>query len=51
MNENAPAPFWLFALALLVVLVFMNNFPRAGAALLGVLILGLLITAKRKGFV
>jgi hypothetical protein len=51
MNDAAPAPFWIFAIALLLVLVFMANFPRAGAALLGVLVLGLILTARRQGFV
>ena len=47
---NAP-PFWLAALALLVVLVFMGEFPRAGAALLGVIVLVMLLNAKRMGYV
>lgn len=52
MNENqTPAPFWIFAIGLLVVFVLMANFPRAGAALLGVLILVLLLNAKRLGIV
>ena len=47
---NAP-PFWLAALALLLVLVFMAEFPRAGAALLGVLVLVMVLNAKKRGVV
>jgi hypothetical protein len=44
-------PFWLAALGLLIVLVFMGEFPRAGAALLGVIVLVMILNAKRQGFV
>lgn len=46
--KNVP-PFWIAALALLLVLVIMSEFPRAGAALLGVLLLVLVLNAKAKG--
>lgn len=46
--NNLP-PFWLAAIGLLLVLVFMSEFPRAGAALLGVIVLVLLLNAKRTG--
>jgi len=48
--KNAP-PFWLAAIGLLVVLVFMGEFPKAGAALLGIIVLVLLLNAKRIGVV
>jgi hypothetical protein len=44
-------PFWLAALALLLVLVVIAEFPRIGMALLGVLLLVLLLNAKKKGTV
>lgn len=44
-------PFWLAAIGLLLVLAFMSEFPRAGAALLGVIVLVLLLNAKRTGIV
>jgi hypothetical protein len=44
-------PFWLAALALVLVLVVMAEFPRVGAALLGVLLLVLLVNSKKKGTV
>ena len=47
---NTP-PFWLAALALLLVMVFTAEFPRAGSALLGVIMLMLLLNAKRKGVI
>jgi hypothetical protein len=48
---NEMPPFWLAAIGLLIVLAFMGVFPRAGAALLGVLVLVLVLTAKKKGVV
>jgi hypothetical protein len=47
MNDQ-PAPFWLAGLALLVVLVVWAEFPRVGAALLGVLLLVLLLNSSKK---
>jgi hypothetical protein len=44
-------PFWLAGIALLVVLLIMAEFPRVGAALLGVLLLVLLVNASKKGTV
>lgn len=46
---NQIPPFWLAGLALLLVLVIMSQFPRAGAALLGVLLLVLVLNARKKG--
>jgi hypothetical protein len=46
---NQIPPFWLAGLALLLVLVIMSQFPRAGAALLGVLLLVLILNARKKG--
>ena len=48
---NEVPPFWLAGLALLVVLLIMAEFPRVGAALLGVLLLVLLVNASKKGTV
>jgi len=48
--QNTP-PFWLAAIGLLLVLVFMGEFPKAGAALLGVIVLVLLLNAKKMGVV
>jgi hypothetical protein len=48
--SNLP-PFWIAAIGLLLVLVFMGEFPKAGAALLGVIVLVLLLNAKREGVV
>ncbi len=48
MNDQ-PAPFWLAAIALVVVLVVMAEFPRVGAALLGLLLLVLLVNSAKKG--
>jgi hypothetical protein len=42
---NQVPPFWLAGLALLVVLAIMSQFPRAGAALLGVLLLVLVLNS------
>lgn len=49
MNEQPIAPFWLAALALILVLLIMAEFPRVGAALLGLLLLVLLLNAKQRG--
>jgi hypothetical protein len=46
---NEVPPFWLAGLALVLVLLVMAEFPRIGAALLGVLLLVLLVNAKQKG--
>lgn len=48
---NEIPPFWLAALALVLVLLVMAEFPRVGAALLGVLLLVLLVNGKQKGTV
>lgn len=48
---NEVPPFWLAGIALLVVLLIMAEFPRVGAALLGVLLLVLLVNASKKGTV
>lgn len=48
---NDIPPFWLAGIALLVVLLIMAEFPRVGAALLGVLLLVLLVNASKKGTV
>ena len=41
-------PFVLFGLGLLLVLVIIGAFPRAGMALLGVIVLGMLIGFSNK---
>jgi hypothetical protein len=46
---NSTPPFWLAALGLLLVLIIMSQFPRVGTALLGVLLLVLVLGAKKKG--
>ncbi len=51
MNNQTIAPFWLAALALILVLLIMAEFPRVGAALLGLLLLVLLLNAKQRGIV
>jgi hypothetical protein len=45
---NQVPPFWLAALALVLVLVIMSEFPRVGSALLGVLLLVLLVNMRKE---
>jgi len=45
---NQTPPFWLAAIGLLLVLAFTAEFPKAGAALIGVLVLGIIINYQRK---
>ena len=50
MLENVP-PFWTVAVAIIVVLFLVSEFPRAGGALVVVLVLGMLLGARKKGVI
>jgi hypothetical protein len=47
---NVP-PFWLLGIAILVVLFFMAEFPRAGGGLLLVLVIVMLLQGKKAGLI
>ena len=51
MTLNSVPPFWTVAIAIFVVLFILAEFPRAGGALVLVLVAGMLITAKSKGVI
>lgn len=51
MNVANLPPFWTVAIAIMVVLFIVAEFPRAGGWLLFVVVSGMLLIAKQKGVV